>query len=81
VDNSGDYEKAIGYSKALRKRQRRFEIEILIAACFICLLVGFVAGASWHYVKVSDENTATSVKSIETPIESRENDSAGHQSN
>jgi len=55
--------------KALRKRQRRFQIEILIAACFICLIAGFIAGASWHYIKMRGENTIIVVEPQREPVE------------
>jgi hypothetical protein len=68
----GSLQEAVTYNKALRKRQRRFQIEILIAACFICLLAGFVAGASWHYMKVRGEKAVIVVEPATEPVEEPE---------
>ncbi len=57
------------YRIALRKRQRRFQIEILIAACFICLIAGFLAGASWHYMKVRGDRAVILVEPATEPAE------------
>lgn len=59
MNEPGDYQKLINDIKAFRKRQRRFQIEILIAACFICLVLGFVAGAGWQYMKEKGEEWIT----------------------
>lgn len=55
MNEPGDYQTLINDVKAFRKRQRRFQIEVLIAACFICLILGFVAGAGWQYMKDKSE--------------------------
>ena len=65
MNDPGDYQKRINEVKAFRKRQRRFQIEILIAACFICLILGFVAGAGWQYVKDKDEQSVGEDKRAE----------------
>lgn len=57
MNEPGDYQKRVNDVKAFRKRQRRFQIEILIAACFICLILGFVAGAGWQYLKDKSEGS------------------------
>ena len=49
----------------LYRRQRRFLIEIAIAVGFICLLGGFLAGATWHHTRQDTKHII-----IEVPVES-----------
>jgi hypothetical protein len=55
---SHSYAEAVARAKLLKKRQRRFQIELLIAVGVICLILGFVMGAGWHYAKTRvDDHT------------------------
>lgn len=65
MNEPSDYQKLINDVKVFRKRQRRFQIEILIAACFICLILGFLAGAGWQYMKDKGEESVVEDKRAE----------------
>ena len=49
------YQRTLAGAKALKRRQRRFQWELLIAVGVICLILGFALGAGWHYAKTRDE--------------------------
>ena len=51
MPTSDNYSDSVARLKVLKKRQRRFQIELLIAVAVISLLLGFVMGAGWHYTK------------------------------
>jgi hypothetical protein len=55
--------------KRLRKLQRRFQIEIIIAVGFICLVIGFLAGASWHYLRVKGKDSVIVVEPATKPLQ------------
>jgi len=51
MEQMDSYQENLSKVKTLKKRQRRFQWELLIAVAVICLMLGFVLGAGWHYAK------------------------------
>ncbi len=54
MGRTDSYEQSLSQIKALKKRQRRFQWELLIAVAVICLMLGFMLGAGWHYAKTRE---------------------------
>ena len=63
------FHETVQEAKRLRKLQRRFQIEIIIAVGFICLVIGFLAGASWHYMKVRGDKAEILAEPTTKPAE------------
>lgn len=54
MGQTDSYQDSLSKLKTLKKRQRRFQWELLIAVAVICLMLGFVLGAGWHYAKTQE---------------------------